>query len=103
MTATAVECGGSAGKRVSCFPLEADYDVALECKLADVRQCFISGEADAIYAAQFLLRFMGETPWIHMDLSARRDEGGLGAVSADVTGFGVAWGIELRERQIRPI
>ena len=50
-------------------------------------------------AARFLSRFVGENPWIHMDLSAHRNEGGLGAVSDDVTGFGVAWGVAMLEKQ----
>jgi leucyl aminopeptidase len=29
-----------------------------------------------------------------MDLSAAHCKGGLGAVATDVTGFGVAWGVE---------
>ena len=34
-------------------------------------------------------------PWLHMDLSASSSKGGLGAVGSDVTGFGVAWGMEM--------
>jgi leucyl aminopeptidase len=30
-----------------------------------------------------------------MDLSASNTKGGLGAISSDVTGFGVAWGYTL--------
>jgi leucyl aminopeptidase len=96
----AVECGRASGERVSEFPLESDYDAALDSKLADIKQCLISGEADAIYAARFLSRFTDDLPWIHMDLSAHRHDGGLGAVSGEVTGFGVAWGVELLERQV---
>jgi leucyl aminopeptidase len=66
--------------------------------VADVKQCLMGGEADAIYATRFLAKFVGDTPWLHMDLSAYRNEGGLGAVSADVNGFGVGWGIELLKR-----
>ncbi|MBI2296537.1 MAG: hypothetical protein HYU76_11045 [Betaproteobacteria bacterium] len=39
-------------------------------------------------------RFVGEVPWVHVDLSGASCKGGLGAVGTDVTGFGVAWGIE---------
>jgi len=34
-------------------------------------------------------------PWLHVDLSASRCEGGLGSVASDVTGFGVAWGLRM--------
>ncbi|MEO8101836.1 MAG: hypothetical protein ABI790_04880 [Betaproteobacteria bacterium] len=70
-------------------------------RYADVKQCLISGEADAIYGARFLSRFVRDIPWIHMDLSAHRHEGGLGAVRDDLTGFGIAWGLALLEKQTR--
>jgi len=93
----AVAAGKRAGERVSAFPLDADYEEALDSDIADIKQCTLEGEADHILAARFLLRFIGETPWLHMDLSASRCKGGLGAVETDVTGFGVAWGMELLE------
>ena len=55
----------------------------------------MEGQADHILATRFLKRFVGDTPWIHMDLSGSSCKGGLGAVGTDVTGFGVAWGVEL--------
>ncbi|OZA44838.1 MAG: peptidase M17 [Hydrogenophilales bacterium 17-61-76] len=53
------------------------------------------GEADHILATRFLSRFVGDTPWLHMDLSAHSCKGGLGAVMSDANGFGVAWGMAL--------
>lgn len=85
--------GQATGERVVPFPLAEDYDVALESKVADVKQCTPDGDADHILAARFLQRFTGQCPWVHMDLSASRHEGGLGAVGSDVTGFGVHWGV----------
>ncbi len=95
----AIEAGQHSGERVVAFPMDEDYDAALDSKVADVKQCLMSGEADAIYAARFLSRFAGKTPWVHMDLSGYRCEGGLGGVSADLTGFGVAWGLTMIETQ----
>ncbi len=91
----ALAAGAASGERVCAFPLDADYDEALESKIADVKQCAMEGGADHILAARLLKRFTGERPWIHMDLSGSSCKGGLGAVGTDVTGFGVAWGIEL--------
>ena len=71
-------------------------------KVADVKQCLIEGEADAIYGARLQSRFVNDTPWIHVDLCGYRREGGLGAVGSDVNGFGVAWGIALLEKQLGP-
>ncbi len=97
--ARALAAGQVSGERVCGFPLDVDYEEALDSKIADIKQCTLDGDADHILAARFLLRFVGKIPWIHMDLSASRCDGGLGAVGSDVTGFGVGWGMELlRER-----
>jgi len=90
----AVAAGAATGERVCAFPSDADYDGALESQIADVKQCSLEGPADHILATRFLKRFVGETPWIHIDLSGSSCKGGLGAVGTDVTGFGVAWGVE---------
>ncbi len=90
--------GKSSGERVWAFPSDADYDAELESKIADIKQCTLEGEADHIFAARFLNRFVNELPWLHMDLSASNNKGGLGAVGSDITGFGVAWGIDMLAR-----
>ena len=90
----AVAAGLASGERVCVFPLDADYEAALESKVADIKQCTLDGEADHILAARFLKRFTADKPWLHMDLSSSSCSGGLGAVATDLTGFGVAWGVE---------
>ncbi|MCX8017039.1 MAG: M17 family metallopeptidase, partial [Rhodocyclaceae bacterium] len=91
----AVAAGQTSGERVWLFPQDEDYAAALESKVADIRQCTLEGEADHILATRFLRRFVGKTPWLHVDLSAARSPGGLGAVATDTTGFGVSWGLAL--------
>jgi len=91
----AVVAGRESGERVCVFPQDADYDSALDSKVADVKQCTLEGDADHILATRFLGRFVGKTPWIHMDLSAASCSGGLGAIATDTTGFGVSWGVAL--------
>jgi leucyl aminopeptidase len=95
LIAGAIAAGKTSGERVSAFPLDADYEPALDSKIADIKQCTLDGEADHILAARFLMRFIEQRPWLHMDLSASSCEGGLGAVASNVTGFGVAWGVEM--------
>ena len=92
LAATAVAAGRASGERVCAFPLDADYEPALDSKVADIKQCTLEGEADHILAARFLKRFTRDLPWLHMDLSASSCSGGLGATASDLTGFGVAWG-----------
>ncbi len=98
LLAEAVAAGAATGERVCTFPLAADYAPALDSEIADVKQCTLEGEADHILAALFLKRFVDDRPWLHMDLSASRCKDGLGAVASEVTGFGVAWGLEMLAR-----
>jgi leucyl aminopeptidase len=93
LAAQAVTAGRAAGERVCVFPQDEDYDSALDSKIADVKQCTLEGEADHILATRFLGRFVGKTPWLHVDLSASSAKGGLGAVASDTTGFGVGWAL----------
>ena len=95
LLAQAVVAGKASGERVCAFPLDEDYEQALESNIADIKQCTLDGEADHILAARFLQRFVGGVPWLHVDLSASSCKGGLGAVASDVTGFGVGWGLEM--------
>jgi leucyl aminopeptidase len=91
----AIAAGKISGERVCAFPLDADYEEGLESQIADVKQCSMEGEADHILAARFLMRFIEDAPWLHVDLSASNCKGGLGAVASDVNGFGVGWGMAL--------
>jgi leucyl aminopeptidase len=94
-----LRAGVLAGERLCAFPMDEDYDSALDSAVADVKQCTMDGDADHILAARLLRRFTADHPWVHMDLSAQSCKGGLGAVASDTTGFGVAWGMAwLQER-----
>ncbi len=95
LASLAVGAGRQSGERVCVFPMDEDYETALDSKVADIKQCTLEGEADHILAARFLKRFTHDVPWLHVDLSAANCSGGLGAVASDITGFGVAWGIGL--------
>ena len=93
----AVAAGAASGERVCVFPMDDDYDPALDSAIADVKQCTLDGGADHILAARLLKRFTDGRPWIHMDLSGSSCKGGLGAVATDVTGFGVGWALRFLE------
>jgi leucyl aminopeptidase len=94
----ALEAADKSGERLCRFPMDDDYDDALDSPVADVKQCTLEGGADHILAARLLKRFTEDRPWIHMDLSGSSCKGGLGAVATDVTGFGVAWGFALLQQ-----
>ena len=96
LLALAVETGKRTGERLCAFPMDEDYEEALESKFADIKQCTLEGGADHILAMRFLNRFVEKgTPWLHVDLSASRSDEGLGGIATEVTGFGVVWGLEM--------
>lgn len=95
LLAQAVVAGKASGERMCAFPMDEDYEPALDSDIADIKQCTLDGDADHILAARFLNRFVDKRPWLHVDLSSSNCDDGLGAVDTEVTGFGVAWGIRL--------
>lgn len=90
----AVQAGVESGERLCAFPMDADYAEALRSKVAEIKQCLLDSEADHILAAHFLKRFVGERPWVHLDMAAATCPGGLGAIATEQTGFGVLWGLK---------
>ena len=80
--------------------MSADFDEALESKVADIKQCTLDSEADHILAARFLSRFVPqESAWIHLDLAAGNHKSGLAHIPTDVTGFGVRFTLNLLLQQ----
>ncbi|MBK9662275.1 MAG: leucyl aminopeptidase family protein [Nitrosomonas sp.] len=94
LTQKAISAGKKSGERVCAFPMDIDYEESLESNIADIKQCELGGDFDHILAACFLRKFVNDTPWLHMDLSASSHKNGLGAVDSEITGFGVSWAIE---------
>ena len=102
----AVATGEQCGERVWNFPIGDDYNESLKSDIADIRQCASSSSADHIYAATFLSKFIGKNkgkkiPWLHIDLAADTNKGGLGLVPSDTTGFGVRFGYELANKFLK--
>lgn len=90
--ATIVDAGETSGERVWTFPMDSTFHKGLESKIADTLQCLKGGGSDHIYASCFLSKFVAEgVPWVHIDLSASENEGGLAHVDSMFTGFGVRW------------
>ena len=74
------------GERAWRLPLDDDFADAIKSKVAEIKN---TGNkwGGAITAAKFLQRFVGETPWVHLDIagpswsdddSPTRDAGGTG-------------------------
>ncbi len=63
-----VGAGQKTGERVWELPLWDDYQELIKSDLADIRN--VGGKpAGAIIAARFLQNFVGDNPWVHVDIA----------------------------------
>ena len=86
----AVRAGVATGERVWPFPADRDYGDILKSDFGDFKQCRTGGGPDHIEAAWFLSQFIPrKQPWLHVDMSAIENDGGLAHVPTKQTGFGV--------------
>ena len=60
---------GQVGENVWRMPLDNAYDKLLKSDAADMRNISSGRGAGSITAAQFLQRFVGKTPWAHLDIA----------------------------------
>ncbi|QND52535.1 leucyl aminopeptidase [Phyllobacterium sp. 628] len=90
------DAGQSTGEKLWRMPLGPDYDKLIDTKNADMKN--IGGRyGGAIIAAQFLKRFVGETPWAHLDIAGT-------AMGAPATEYSQSWasgfGVRLLDRLV---
>ncbi|MCH7887848.1 MAG: leucyl aminopeptidase [Proteobacteria bacterium] len=85
-----VAAGQAVGEPVWRMPLGERYDKDINSDIADVKNVGKNREAGSITAAQFLLRFVNETPWAHLDIAGMAwSKADTGTVPKGGTGFGV--------------
>ena len=58
------------GERFWRLPVEDDYRDQIKSEIADIRNTGLTRYGGAISAAMFLKEFVGDTPWIHLDIAA---------------------------------
>lgn len=84
------EAGAAVGEGLWRLPLGAAYDKHIKSQIADIKNVGRAREAGATAGAVFLQRFVGETPWAHLDIAGTawtsRD---LPLAGKGATGFGV--------------
>lgn len=97
-----IKAGKESGERVWTFPLDDDYAKPLDSQIADTLQCTKGPGPDHIYAAIFLKKFVSEkTPWVHIDLAAAENDGGLAHTDTMFTGFGVRFALQFLKSQFK--
>ncbi len=87
-----------AGEATWPLPLPDEYGSHIDSEIADMKNIGKGGQAGAIAAALLLARFVGDVPWVHLDIAgpARSDEDN-GFLTKGGTGFGVRTLLELLE------
>jgi len=83
LSAQLAEAGEATGERLWPMPLDPAYDKLVDSKFADMRNS-CGREAGAITAAQFLQRFVGSSPWAHLDIAGV-------AFGAEETEYNASW------------
>jgi len=87
-----------AGEGTWRLPLPEEYRSHIDSEIADMKNIGKGAQAGAISAALLLAEFVGEVPWVHLDIAgpARSDEDS-GILAKGGTGFGVRTLLELLE------
>ncbi len=90
LTEDLLSASAGEGERLWRMPLHAGYDKQLDSLAADVKN--LAGRpGTSILAALFLKRFVGDTPWAHLDIApvAWRKNGAEPLIPEGASGFGV--------------
>jgi leucyl aminopeptidase len=78
------------------MPLDPAYDKLIDSKFADVKNAG-GRNAGAITAAQFLKRFVNDTPWAHLDLAGAAMNSPGNEINQS---WGSGWGVRLLDRLV---
>jgi leucyl aminopeptidase len=88
--------GEATGEKVWRMPLGAAYDKLIDSKFADMKNTG-GRHGGSITAAQFVRRFVKETPWAHIDVAGTA----MGSPPSDINqSWGSGWGVRLLNRLI---
>lgn len=88
--------GQETGEKVWRMPLGPEYDKLIDSRFADVKNTG-GRNGGSITAAQFLQRFVDNTPWAHLDIAGT----GMAAPASDINrSWGPGFGVRLLDRLV---
>jgi leucyl aminopeptidase len=87
----AIDAGAHVGEKLWRLPIDASHRKTLDSDIADLRHCSPEPmQPDACVGAAFLREFVGETPWVHIDIGGvEMTEAANAHHPKGATGFGV--------------
>jgi leucyl aminopeptidase len=98
LSANLLAAGVATDEKLWRMPMGREYDKMIDSKFADMKNTGGSRQAGAITAAQFLKRFVGETPWAHLDIASVT----LGSPSDEInTSWSNGFGVRLLDELVR--
>jgi leucyl aminopeptidase len=80
------------------MPLHPEYLELTKGQYGDLTNSAEQRKAMSSYAAEFLRQFVGDTPWVHIDIAGTAWNLGRPYVGNGASGFGVRLLVELAER-----
>jgi leucyl aminopeptidase len=90
------KAGQETGERVWRMPLGPEYDKLVDSQFADMKNTG-GRHGGSITAAQFLQRFVDDTPWAHLDIAGTA----MGAPKTEINqSWGSGYGVRLLERLV---
>ena len=93
--AQVAEAATRSGELAWRLPLHQEYDELIKGAYAQIVNAVESRKAGSITAAQFLARFVGQTPWVHLDIAGMAWDGGRPYAAKGGSGFGVRLLVDL--------
>ena len=88
--------GFETGEKVWRLPLGPEYDKLIDSQFADMKNTG-GRHGGSITAAQFLQRFVDNTPWAHLDIAGTA----MGAPKSDINqSWGSGYGVRLLDRLV---
>jgi leucyl aminopeptidase len=88
--------GLETGEKVWRMPIGPEYDKLIDSRFADMKNTG-GRNAGSITAAQFLHRFVGKTPWAHLDIAGTA----MSSPNSDINrSWGSGWGVRLLDQLV---
>jgi leucyl aminopeptidase len=95
--AAACDASGEIGWRM---PLHPEYLELTKGQFADLTNASDQRLASSCYAAEFLRQFVGDTPWVHVDIAGTAWGSGRHYVGKGASGYGTRMLVELAQRSL---
>ena len=90
------QAAAATGEKVWRMPLSPAFDKMIDSKFADMKNTG-GRHGGSSTAAQFLQRFVNDTPWVHLDIAGT----GMNSPATDInTSWASGWGVRLLDRLV---